>query len=136
MKTVKLILIFLTLVFATQPAPAQRMETGFLNRTITVGGSEYRYVTSGVNYPSLSPAGTEDVFEFVAKRVSALPIWIFHGDADDRVSVEESRKMNAALRAAKANVQYTELPGVAHNAWDPAYARADLIEWMLKQHRR
>lgn len=90
--------------------------------------------TSGVNYPSLAPAG--DVFEFVAKRVSALPIWIFHGDADDRVSVEESRKMYAALKTVGANVQYTELPGIDHNAWDPAYARADLIEWMLKQRRR
>jgi len=92
--------------------------------------------TSGVNYPSLAPASAGDVFEFVAKRVAALPIWIFHGDADASVSVDESRKMFAALRAQNANVTYTELPGVDHNAWDPAYARADLIEWMLKQRRR
>jgi len=96
--------------------------------------SKFSGRTSGVNYPSIAPEG--DVFEFVAKRVSALPIWIFHGDADDRVSVEESRKMYAALKTVGANVQYTELPGVDHNAWDPAYARADLIEWMLKQRRR
>ena len=25
---------------------------------------------------------------------------------------------------------------IDHNAWDPAYARVDLIEWMLKQRRR
>jgi hypothetical protein len=35
--------------------------------------------------------------------------------------------MFAALKALGANIQYTELPGVDHNAWDPAYGRADLI---------
>ena len=92
--------------------------------------------TSGVVYPALATADAGDPYAFIAKKVSSIPLWIFHGDADKTVSVEESRKMAAALRAIGANVQYTELPGVGHNAWDPAYARADLIEWMLKQQRR
>ena len=58
------------------------------------------------------------------------------GDADGSVPVDESRKMFASLKKVGANVQYTELPGVNHNAWDPAYSRADVIEWMLKQRRR
>jgi predicted peptidase len=92
--------------------------------------------TSAIDYPSLAPAGNGDVFTFVAKRVSSLPIWIFHGDADTNVDVEQSRKMTAALKSVGANVQYTELPGVDHNgATNTAYARADLIEWMLKQRR-
>jgi predicted peptidase len=53
----------------------------------------------------------------IARRIGSTPIWIFHGDADDTVSVEESRKMAQALQAAKANVRYTEYPGVGHNAW-------------------
>ena len=93
--------------------------------------------TSAIDYPSLAPADSGDVFTFVAKRVSGLPIWIFHGDADMNVDVEQSRKMAAALKAVGANVQYTELPGVDHNgATNMAYARADLIEWMLRQRRR
>jgi predicted peptidase len=93
--------------------------------------------TSGIDYPSLAPANSGDVFTFVAKRVSALPIWIFHGDADVNVDVEASRKMAAALKSVGDNVQYTEFPGVDHNgAPNTAYARADLIEWMLKQRRR
>jgi len=90
--------------------------------------------TSGVDYPSLATADAGDVYSYIAKRVSRIPIWIFHGDADESVSVEESRKMNAALKAAGATVQYTEFPGVDHNgATNTAYARADLIAWMLKQ---
>jgi predicted peptidase len=72
----------------------------------------------------------------VAKRVAHLPIWIFHGDADPTVPVEESRRMFAALKALGANVQYIEFPGVKHDAWNPAYERADLLEWRLKQRRR
>jgi predicted peptidase len=98
--------------------------------------SEFKGRTSGVQYPALAPASAPNPYAFIARRVSTLPIWIFHGDADQSVSVEESRKMAAALKGIGANVQYTELPGVDHNAWDPAYARADLIEWMLKQRRR
>jgi predicted peptidase len=32
-------------------------------------------------------------------------------------------------------VQYTELPGVNHDAWTPAYARTDVFEWLLRQQR-
>jgi predicted peptidase len=97
--------------------------------------SEFRGRTSGVLYPALASASEPEPFAAIAKRVAQLPIWIFHGDADPTVSVEESRRMFAALKALGANVQYTEFPGVKHDAWNPAYERADLLEWMLKQRR-
>jgi len=74
-----------------------------------------------------------DPYAETARRIGSTPIWIFHGGADDTVPVEESRKMAAALRAAKANVRYTEYPGVGHNAWDKAYAEPELIPWLLAQ---
>ena len=98
--------------------------------------SKFKGRTSGVDYPALAPSDAPDAYAYIAKRVSQTPIWIFHGDADESVSVEESRKMFAALKAIGADVEYTEFPGVAHNAWDPAYARADLFEWLLKQKQR
>jgi dipeptidyl aminopeptidase/acylaminoacyl peptidase len=66
--------------------------------------------------------------------VGKTPVWIFHGADDDTVPVEESRKMAAALRAAGANVKYTEYPGVGHESWDRAYAEPGLIDWLLAQH--
>ena len=98
--------------------------------------SEFRSKASDVLYPALVPPSEPDPYAVMARQVAHLPIWIFHGDADAVVSVEESRQMAAALRAIGADVQYTEFPGVGHNAWDPAYDRADLFEWMLKQRRR
>ena len=98
--------------------------------------SEFRGRTSGVDYPSLAPESRTDPFSAIAKKVSSIPIWIFHGDADQNVSVEESRKMFAALKLIGANVQYAELPGIPHNAWDPAYSRADVFEWLFKQVKK
>jgi predicted peptidase len=98
--------------------------------------SEFRGTTSHVLYPALAPASEPDPSAAIARKVAHLPIWIFHGDADPTVSVEESRKMAAALKAIAADVQYTELPGIGHDAWNPAYDRADLFEWMMKQRRR
>jgi predicted peptidase len=98
--------------------------------------SKFCGTTSGVLYPPIAPASDPDPYAAVAKVVSPLPIWIFHGDADATVSVEESRHMFSALKAIGANVQYTELPGVGYNAWGPAYDRADLVAWMLKQRRQ
>jgi predicted peptidase len=74
-----------------------------------------------------------DPYAETARRIGSTPIWIFHGDADDTVPVEESRKMAAALRAAKANVRYTEYPGVPHNSWDKAYGEPELVPWLLAQ---
>lgn len=98
--------------------------------------SEFKGKTSGVDYPSLAPESKTDPFSVIAKKVSSIPIWIFHGDADQNVSVEESRKMFAALKSIGADVQYTELPGVSHNAWDPAYTRVDVFEWLFKQVKK
>jgi predicted peptidase len=39
------------------------------------------------------------------------------------------------LRAVGASVHYTELAGVNHNAWDPVYDDAELVEWLLTQLR-
>ncbi len=87
-------------------------------------------------YPSIAPASTPDLFAYVASRISSIPVWIFHGGADPVVPVEESRHMFAALKAAGADVQYTELPGVGHDSWNWAYENPDLIAWMLKQRRK
>ena len=69
----------------------------------------------------------------VAQKIGKTPVWIFHGDADDSVPVEYSRKLNNALKAAGGNVRYTEYPGVPHNSWDKAYAEPGLMRWLLSQ---
>jgi predicted peptidase len=81
-----------------------------------------------------TPEGVDPVAG-TSERIADLPIWVVHGDADAVVPVEASREMVAALEALGADVTYRELPGVGHNAWDPAYADEAMIDWLFRQQR-
>ncbi|WAC17878.1 prolyl oligopeptidase family serine peptidase [Luteolibacter sp. SL250] len=70
-----------------------------------------------------------------AETMKGVPIWIFHGDKDDSVPVEASRKMYAAMQGVKGNVQYTELPGAGHIITDQVYGKPELGEWIFAQKR-
>jgi acetyl esterase/lipase len=72
----------------------------------------------------------------IAGRIRSPPTWIWHGDADGLVPVEESRRMAEALRADGAKVTYTDLAGVGHDAWTPAFDSTELPRWLFAQHRR
>lgn len=87
-------------------------------------------------YPDVLPASEADPYAALARKIVAIPIWIFHGADDPVVPVEGARHLAAALKAQGADVQYTELPGVGHNAWDPAYSREDFATWILSQRRK
>ncbi|MDP9200529.1 MAG: prolyl oligopeptidase family serine peptidase [Gemmatimonadota bacterium] len=81
------------------------------------------------------PADSGETFAAFARQLRQTPTWIFHGEVDPVVSVDESRKTFAALRAAGAPVQYTEVPGTGHNAWDPGYGSPKFWEWLFSQRR-
>jgi predicted peptidase len=69
------------------------------------------------------------------KRVKKVPFWIFHGDKDAVVDVQHSRTMNALLKSLKAEVRYTEYPGVNHNSWDYALAEPEFLSWLFSHKR-
>lgn len=94
--------------------------------------AERKGIAYPILYPSLVP-GMSDPSDAVAKQLAHIPTWIFHGDADPIVPVTHSRRMAAALRAQKAPLRYTELPGVGHNAWDSVYDRPDVATWLLQR---
>jgi predicted peptidase len=71
----------------------------------------------------------------VADRIAALPIWCFHGDADTAVSVERSRSMIKAVKAAGGRPIYSELPGVGHDSWTPAYRDTFVLDWLFSQRK-
>jgi len=72
-----------------------------------------------------------------AGKIKHLPIWVFHGDKDTAVKVEQSQAMVDALKAAGAKqVEFTVYPGVGHDSWTRSYADPKLYEWMLKHKRQ
>ena len=67
--------------------------------------------------------------------VLKMPIWTFHGTEDQTVKPYHTEEMVASLKACGADVTYTVLDGVAHNAWDYAYNDA-LVRWLLSKTRK
>ncbi len=82
------------------------------------------------------PAGEASPYDQLARVLQNLPIWVFHGEADPVVPVEESRRMVTALQALGAAATYNELPGVGHGSWDAAYQSPELPDWLFKQRRK
>lgn len=80
-------------------------------------------------------ASAADPYAFTAGRLRHIPIRIFHGADDTVILPSESQKMFAALRAAGADVEYTEYEHVGHNAWERAYGDAQLWTWLFGQRR-
>jgi predicted peptidase len=84
----------------------------------------------GVTFPA---EGHADPYAELAKAIGKTPTWIFHGAKDDTVPINDSRRMARALEAAKGNVRYSELAGVGHDAWTPAYEDPELARWLFAQ---
>jgi predicted peptidase len=70
-----------------------------------------------------------------APKLATLPIWAFHGAKDPTVSVERSREMVTAIKAAGGNIKYTEYPEAQHDCWTETYANPELYKWLLAQKR-
>ena len=66
----------------------------------------------------------------------SLPIRAYHGERDDVVLPDESRRMVDAVR--RAGNQHAELilhPEDAHDSWSRVYRDPQLYQWLL-EHRR
>ena len=70
------------------------------------------------------------------ERIKKTSFWIFHGDADVVVNVNESRAMVNKLKELKVTVTYTEYPAVNHNSWDNAFAEPTFLKWMFSNKRK
>ena len=58
---------------------------------------------------------------------ASIPIFIFHGDRDQRVPIEQSRKYVSALKRAEKDVEYLEIVDLWHSGpWWPQHHLAVL----------
>jgi predicted peptidase len=82
------------------------------------------------------PGDSAAVLPSLVQRLAKVSIWIFHGEIDPAVNVNGSREPAAALKAASADVRYTEFLGMGHNVWDAVYASDEFVRWLFAQRRR
>jgi predicted peptidase len=73
--------------------------------------------------------------ETTVPRLANLPIWCFHGTDDTVVLPGRSRSMIAAVKAAGGSPRYSELEGVGHDSWTPAYRDPVVLDWLFAQRK-
>ncbi|NOV01089.1 carboxylesterase family protein [Paenibacillus planticolens] len=66
-----------------------------------------------------------------AHLLKELPVWTFHGEDDDVVSIQGSKMMVEALRQVGAEVAFTTFPGLKHAIMDEVYGNRELFDWFL-----
>ena len=67
-------------------------------------------------------------------RLAQIPMWVFHGEADETVPVIESTRMVEGIQKAGGDVKLTIYPGLGHNSWTQTYENPELYNWFLS-HR-
>ena len=65
------------------------------------------------------------------ERINQLPIWLFHGDADSVIPVENSLAIYDALKPVNEHVFLTIYKGVGHDSWTGTYENEAIYEWLL-----
>jgi predicted peptidase len=67
--------------------------------------------------------------------LKGVPTYMYHGDLDDIVPIEESITMLKKINGWGGNAQLKICNGVKHNAWDIAYAGDELVNWLLSHKK-
>jgi predicted peptidase len=71
-----------------------------------------------------------------APRLARLPIWAFHGTADQVVPVRYTRDMISALHRSGGQPVYWEYQDATHaDTAERAYSEPELISWLFAQRR-
>ena len=104
---------------------------------VSMGG--YGCWELAMNYPELFCALAPvcgDGMPWRAGLLKDLPVWAFHGEADNVVFPEGSKRMIDAINRVGGQAKLTLYPGVGHDCWVKAYApETGLIEWLLSGGR-
>jgi predicted peptidase len=65
-----------------------------------------------------------------------IPIQIFQGGKDEKLSVEDTQQIVDTLRASGGTVDFTVLPEGDHFIADEVYGNLQLQQWLISQSRR
>ena len=71
----------------------------------------------------------------VSRYIGDLPVWAFHGDADQVVPVFYSQRLVREINERGGNAQLTVYPGIGHDSWTQTYDDPKMWDWLLKQNR-
>jgi predicted peptidase len=72
----------------------------------------------------------------IVHKAQPVPVWAFHGDADQVIPLSRSEEMVEALRRAGRRCLVNRLyPGVGHDSWTETYRNPEIYTWLLEQRK-
>lgn len=63
------------------------------------------------------------------------PVWCFHGEKDNIVSVDQSKQSMEALRKFNPDAKLTLYPEAFHDSWTETYDNPEVFDWLFAQRR-
>lgn len=70
-----------------------------------------------------------------AERLISTPIWAFHGEDDDVVLSEETKRMVERINLFGGRARMTIYPHCGHDAWLNVYGNDEVYRWLLSKKR-
>lgn len=135
------------------PAPTRQLQLvvdliGDLQRSYSIDGKRLYVAGQSLGgfgtlaivaeFPKLFAAGVPlcgGADESKVLSIMKTPLWVFHGEKDEVVPVDSSRRIVAAIKKAGGKVKYTEFPGAGHNIWLNVVKEPELLSWLFAQHK-
>ena len=62
-----------------------------------------------------------------------VPVWAFHGEIDNVVNADESRRMVNAINGKGGNAKLTLYPDTKHDSWTPTFQNREVFAWLFAQ---
>ena len=70
-----------------------------------------------------------------AARLKNIALRLFHGEKDEVVYPEESKRIYAALKSCGGNAELIIYPECDHDCWSKTYANDDNYDWLLSKEK-
>jgi predicted peptidase len=63
-----------------------------------------------------------------------LPVWFFHGEKDNIVPVEQTKKAYEKLKKVNPKTKLTLYPEADHDSWTKTFENNEIYDWLLSHH--
>ncbi|MGH1542756.1 MAG: prolyl oligopeptidase family serine peptidase [Arenicella sp.] len=75
--------------------------------------------------------------EDTAEAIKHIPLWVIHGEKDDVINRNFSRRSVAALKKAGGTPVYSEFKGMTHADpdWHFVYSNIEILDWLFSQRK-
>ena len=126
------LLAFLEYICQTLPVDRERI---YLTGLSMGGTGTFMLAMAAENtFAAIAPVCGSGIYWY-GEMLTGIPVYMYHGDCDDVVPIQESISMLNSINKRGGNATLHICYGMGHNAWDVAYAGDELVTKLL-QHRR